>query len=145
MGLSTPANFKSNLKLTLRYQGLRDLGDLTRFRGCGHDAKAKPRQGSHKFGFTRVERPGLSILPRVWPGRTTLAICAIMGHGPLNFKESAVRRAVKAVIAAGQPVAGVRFDRDGGFTIVIGKPGDARAGVAGEGAATSGGEWDNIQ
>jgi hypothetical protein len=31
---------------------------------------------------------------------------------------------VKAITDAGQPVAGVRFHRDGGFTVLIGKPGD---------------------
>jgi hypothetical protein len=67
-----------------------------------------------------------------------------MGHGPAAFKEADVVRAVKAVNKAGYPVAAVHFKRDG-FTVVIGKPGDASAGVGGEGTATSDGEWDNIQ
>jgi len=48
-----------------------------------------------------------------------------MGHGPATFKETDVKRAVRAVTDAGQSVAGVRFHRDGGFTVVIGKPGEA--------------------
>jgi hypothetical protein len=47
-----------------------------------------------------------------------------MGHGRCAFKEADVRRAVKAIAATGQPIAGVRFNRDGGFTVVIGKPGE---------------------
>jgi hypothetical protein len=47
-----------------------------------------------------------------------------MGHGPAAFKETDVKRAVKAVTDAGQPIAGVRFHRDGGFTVMIGKAGD---------------------
>jgi hypothetical protein len=47
-----------------------------------------------------------------------------MGHGPAAFKEADVSRAVRAVTKTGQPVAGVRFYKDGGFTVVIGKPGE---------------------
>jgi len=50
-----------------------------------------------------------------------------MGQGPCAFKKTDVARAVKAVAAAGQPVACVRFDRDGGFTIVIGNPGEGES------------------
>jgi hypothetical protein len=46
-----------------------------------------------------------------------------MGHGPCAFKESDVKRAVKAALAAGLDVAGVRFTKDGGFTVIAGKPG----------------------
>jgi len=46
-----------------------------------------------------------------------------------------VRRAVKAIIATGQPVSGVRFHTDGGFTVVVGKPGKA-------GEVDNGNEWD---
>ncbi len=48
-----------------------------------------------------------------------------MGHGPAAFKEADVRRALNAIRATGQPIAGVRFHRDGGFTVVIGKPSEA--------------------
>jgi hypothetical protein len=44
-----------------------------------------------------------------------------MGHGPCTFKEADVKRAVKAVAAAGQPVQGVRFYKDGGFMVVTGE------------------------
>jgi hypothetical protein len=45
-----------------------------------------------------------------------------MGHGANAFKEADVRRAVRAVVAAGQPVQGVRFEGDGTFTVLVGKP-----------------------
>ena len=45
-----------------------------------------------------------------------------MGHGPCTFKVRDVRAAVKAVTDAGLPVAGVRFFKDGGFVVLIGKP-----------------------
>lgn len=44
-----------------------------------------------------------------------------MAHGPLAFKQTDVTRAVKAITAAGQSVAGVKFDSDGGFTVLIGE------------------------
>jgi hypothetical protein len=47
-----------------------------------------------------------------------------MGHGPCAFKQRDVRAAVKAVTDAGQPVAGVRFFKDGGFVVVVEKPGN---------------------
>jgi hypothetical protein len=47
-----------------------------------------------------------------------------MGHGPCTFKVRDVRAAVKAVTDAGLPVAGVRFFKDGGFVVVVGKPGE---------------------
>jgi hypothetical protein len=58
-----------------------------------------------------------------------------VGRGPCAFTESDVRRAVKAIIATGQPVSGVRFHTDGGFTVVVGKPGKA-------GEVDNGNEWD---
>jgi hypothetical protein len=45
-----------------------------------------------------------------------------MGRGPCAFTEADLRRAVKAITAAGQPVRGVRFHPDGGFTVIIGGP-----------------------
>lgn len=56
---------------------------------------------------------------------TTFVRVTVMGHGPAAFKEADVVRAVKAITKAGQPVAGVQFDRDGDFIVVIGKPGEA--------------------
>jgi len=38
----------------------------------------------------------------------------------LAFRQSDVRRAVQAIAAAGQPVKGVRFDKEGGFVVIIG-------------------------
>lgn len=47
-----------------------------------------------------------------------------MGKSTCAFKEADVRRAVKAVKAAGQPIKGVRFTKEGGFTVIIGEPND---------------------
>jgi hypothetical protein len=48
-----------------------------------------------------------------------------MGHGPLAFTEADVKRAVGALMKAGVPVAGVRFDRDRrGFTVLVGAAND---------------------
>ena len=47
-----------------------------------------------------------------------------MGRGSCAFKEADVKRAVRAVKAAGQPVKGVRFTKEGGFTVIIGDPND---------------------
>jgi ABC-type Zn2+ transport system substrate-binding protein/surface adhesin len=44
-----------------------------------------------------------------------------MTRAACAFKEADVKRAVRAVVAAGQPVRGVRFDKDG-FTVVVGEP-----------------------
>ena len=48
-----------------------------------------------------------------------------MRRGPCAFKEADVFRAVRAIAKAiGQPPAGVRFARDGGFTVFIGQAGE---------------------
>ena len=47
-----------------------------------------------------------------------------MGRGSCAFTEADVKRAVKAVTAAGQPIKGVRFTKEGGFTVIIGDPND---------------------
>ena len=47
-----------------------------------------------------------------------------MGRSSCAFKEADVKRAVRAVKAAGQPVKGVRFTKEGGFTVIIGDPND---------------------
>ena len=39
----------------------------------------------------------------------------------VEFKETDVRRAVKAIDSAGKPIAGVRFYPDGSFTVLTGK------------------------
>jgi hypothetical protein len=48
-----------------------------------------------------------------------------MTRGRCAFKEVDVKRAVKAVEAAGKPVRGVRFMADGGFEVVVGAPATA--------------------
>jgi hypothetical protein len=47
-----------------------------------------------------------------------------MGQGRAAFKETDVKRAVKALVEAGQPIARVVFNRDGRFAVEIGKPGE---------------------
>jgi hypothetical protein len=39
-----------------------------------------------------------------------------------NFRERDVIRAVKAITAAGQHVRGVRFDKAGGFVVLVSEP-----------------------
>jgi hypothetical protein len=60
-----------------------------------------------------------------------------MGTGPCNFREADVKRAVKAVVAAGQTVRGVRFNRDE-FTVLTGPTEDTSANMTNE--TTN--EWD---
>jgi hypothetical protein len=54
-------------------------------------------------------------------------LCCVMGHGPAAFKESDVVRAVKALVKAGQSIARIEFNRDGGFTVMVGQPGEQEA------------------
>jgi hypothetical protein len=42
-----------------------------------------------------------------------------MSHAPSNFRRTDVKRAVQAVIDAGQKVSGIKFEKDG-FTILTG-------------------------
>ncbi|MGC2825113.1 MAG: hypothetical protein WA322_12905 [Pseudolabrys sp.] len=46
-----------------------------------------------------------------------------MARARCAFRETDVSRAIKAIVAAGQSVAGVRFYRDG-FIVIVGKPSD---------------------
>jgi hypothetical protein len=59
-----------------------------------------------------------------------------LGVGPCNFRESDVKRAVRAVVAAGQSVSGVRF-REDGFTVLTCPVKESSENVTNE---TS--EWD---
>lgn len=59
-----------------------------------------------------------------------------MGRGSSAFKEVDVRRAIRAVKAAGQPVKGVSFTKEG-FTVVVGEP-DATTNQTPAGNST---EW----
>jgi hypothetical protein len=43
---------------------------------------------------------------------------------PSRFKKTDVTRATRAVIAAGLDVTRVDFQKDGGFAIITGKPGE---------------------
>jgi hypothetical protein len=44
-----------------------------------------------------------------------------LGRGASAFKETDLTRALRAIAAAGQPIRGVRFDKSGGFVVLIGK------------------------
>jgi hypothetical protein len=52
-----------------------------------------------------------------------------------NFRERDVIRAVKAITAAGQRVHGVRFDKAGGFVVLVGDRPDA---------AKTANAWDEV-
>jgi len=79
---------------------------------------------SNKFSFDGVLRPDPSTLPKV--GRAAKHALFVpsmrMGRGPSPFKQSNVKRAVKAAKDAGLDIACVRFHKDGGFDVVVGKP-----------------------
>lgn len=60
-----------------------------------------------------------------------------MSSCPSTFRETDVKRAVKAVRAAGVEIARVEFKRDGGFSVVPGKP------IEGEDASGEHNEWDD--
>jgi hypothetical protein len=72
--------------------------------------------------------------------RRIRCVVSIMGRGPCAWKETDVRRAVKAVAATGQPVKGVRFDKDG-FTVLTGEP---ECLTENGGATDSRNDWDEI-
>jgi hypothetical protein len=44
-----------------------------------------------------------------------------MGRGQLYFKETALRRAIRAFIKEGLPVQGGRIDRNGAIEVTVGK------------------------
>lgn len=46
-----------------------------------------------------------------------------MSRGPCTFRESDLRRAVRAVEAAGKEVAAVEISADGKIRLVVGRPG----------------------
>jgi hypothetical protein len=56
-----------------------------------------------------------------------------MSRAPSSFRETDLRRALKAIAGAGQSVRGVRFLKDGGFLVIFGEPDDGKA---------EGNEWD---
>ena len=47
-----------------------------------------------------------------------------MSHGPQRFRESELKRAIKAARAAGVEIARYDFHKGGGFSIIPGTPGD---------------------
>lgn len=59
-----------------------------------------------------------------------------MSRGPCTFREADVRRAVRAVEAAGKQVAVVEISAEGRIRIVVGRP--DRQGLAAKN------EWDEV-
>jgi hypothetical protein len=59
-----------------------------------------------------------------------------MARGQLSFKETDVRRAIRAFVKEGLPVQGGRIDRNGNIQVFTGKPDDA--------APLTKNEWDEV-
>jgi hypothetical protein len=59
-------------------------------------------------------------------------------RGPCTFKQRDVTKAVRAVVAAGAPVAKVEVDKEGKIVVVVGEP--SKIGVNDKEAN----EWDRI-
>ena len=62
-----------------------------------------------------------------------------MSRAPSDFRETNVKRAVRAVEAAGKSVRGVRFDKDG-FTVLTGPVENDSGNAMNETNGTN--EWD---
>jgi hypothetical protein len=58
-----------------------------------------------------------------------------MAHNVFKFRETELRRALRAFDKEGLPVAGARINRDGCIQVIAGKPEDDSASV-------SKNEWD---
>jgi hypothetical protein len=56
-----------------------------------------------------------------------------MAHNVFKFRETELRRALRAFDKEGVPVAGARINRDGSIQVIAGKPEDE---------ATGKNEWD---
>ena len=60
-----------------------------------------------------------------------------MSHGPYRFRETEMRRAIKAARSAGIEIARLDVNKDGGFAIIPGKPDGG-----GNGGASN--PWDEV-
>jgi hypothetical protein len=79
----------------------------------------------HSFHARCGRGPATHPCPEGFGRAATTRLSGVMGHSPAAFKETDVTRAVRAVRKAGEPVAGVRFYRDGGFTVLVAEPGNS--------------------
>lgn len=61
-----------------------------------------------------------------------------MSRGPCRFTQRDVTKAVKAVVAAGVPVAKVEVDKDGKIVVVTGEPSNTAV------PDREANEWDRI-
>jgi hypothetical protein len=60
----------------------------------------------------------------------------LMARGACSFRESDVRRAIRAARAAGIEIGRIEVDKDGKIVVVAGKPAEAEAKPANE--------WDGV-
>jgi hypothetical protein len=92
------------------------------------DRRSLGRFPEQKFSSTRgAARPFNPAEDLVGPLLFAF-VGGVMGHGPAAFKETDVFHAVRGIAKAiGQLPDSVRFSRDGGFTVIIGKPGDQKS------------------
>ncbi|MDI3561280.1 hypothetical protein [Bradyrhizobium sp. Arg816] len=62
-----------------------------------------------------------------------------MSRGRQHFRQSDLAKAIKAVVAAGLPVARVEVSPEGRLIVIAGKPGE------GQDAGTEVNEWDAVK
>jgi hypothetical protein len=62
-----------------------------------------------------------------------------MSRGPQTFKQGDVKKAIKAAMAAGLPVARVEVSLDGRIVVIAGEP------EAGQNSKTETNEWDSVK
>jgi hypothetical protein len=64
-----------------------------------------------------------------------------MSRGPWAIKPKELIRAIKALRDAGLEVAQVKQEKEGGFTLIVGKPGESNGGDTMKNEAN---EWDEV-
>jgi len=68
---------------------------------------------------------------------------SFMSHGPYRFRESEMRRAIKAARSAGIEIARIELNRDGAIVVVPGKPAEV-APLDAPTAHKSPNPWDRV-